>query len=669
MVDVDQAKYGGQIAGGSTATPTNWGPMRQLGATGRALLVTAAAQTWSVPEAELTTSLGRVIHAKSNRSGHYGEFASKAATLPLPTGAPTMKDPKDYKIIGNAKLFAKELPELVTGKLTYGIDVQLPGMLNAVYHRGPSFFAKVATHNLDDIKKMPGVKHAFVVDRPDQTGPNPADQLEPGIAIVADHWYQAQAARKALKVTWTPSKWGTPEHTSTVYAANAAKMFQEEPHDVNQNIGDAPKAIADAKANGGKVVTANYSYPLISHAPLEPQGATAWYHDGRLEMWSNSQIPSGGLQMAAAATGLQQNQITMHMVRGGGGFGRRLTNDYNGQVAYIAKEVGVPVKLIWSREDDLQRDYYRPGGFQQLTGAVDKDGKVTAWETKFATYGQKNDAAPAGGPAPLPGGPGGAAKGKGGGPRVGTVSGGNLGGGDWRNLVPNRSILQYVQPIGVRTGALRAPASNAFAFVEQSFFDELAVAAGKDPVAFRLSLLEGVNTPFANRARATIQKVAEISNWANRSKLPKGRGLGVAFYFSHQGYFAEVADVTVTNKKVKVNKVYVAADVGSHIINPSAGLNMVEGAILDGMGAMMEAEITLVNGEVQQKNFDGHPLIRISAAPPEIETAWILSQNNPSGLGEPSMPPILGAVANAIFAATGDRVRDLPMKKAGYSWA
>jgi isoquinoline 1-oxidoreductase beta subunit len=664
MVDVDQAKYGSQIAGGSTATPTNWTPMRQVGAAGRALLVTAAAQTWSVPEAEVTVENSRVYHRQSNRSGHFGEFTAKAATLPVPAAnALKLKDAKDYKIIGK-NLPAKELPEMVTGKLIYGIDVTLPGMLHATYIKGPSFFAKVATHNLDDIKKMPGVKHAFVVDRPEPaaTVVNPNDVLEPGIAIVADQYYQALNARKALKVTWTASKWGGAEHSSTAYAANAAKLFKEEPHDVNRNVGDMVKAVADTKAAGGKVVTANYSYPFISHAPLEPQGATAWYHDGRLEMWSNSQIPTGGLGMAATATGLQQNQITMHMVRGGGGFGRRLTNDYNGEVAYIAKEVGVPVKLLWTREDDMRHDYYRPGGFQQLTGAVDKDGKVVGWETKFVTWGQKNDVlAPAPGAAP--------AKGKGGGPRVTTTSGANLGGGDWRNLAPNSSIHQYVQPLAVRTGAMRAPASNAFAFVEQCFIDEMAVAAGKDPVQFRLDMLAGQNTPFATRTAATIRKVAEMSNWANRSKLPKGRALGMAFYFSHQGYFAEVADVTVTGKKVKVNKVWVAADVGSTIINTSAGLNMVEGAIVDGMGAMMESEITLVNGEVQQKNFDGHPLIRISAAPAEIETAWVLSENNPSGLGEPSMPPVLPAIANAIFFATGERLRDLPLKKAGYSWA
>ena len=422
------------------------------------------------------------------------------------------------------------------------------------------------------------------------------------------------------------------------------------------------------KANGGKVVVGNYSYPMISHAPLEPQNCTAWYHDGKLELWSNSQIPGSGVGLAATATGLQQSQVTLHMVRGGGGFGRRLTNDYCAEAAYIAKEIGIPVKLLWTREDDMQHDYYRPGGFQFITGGIDKSGKLVAWQNKFATYGQKNDpnAAPANG------------KGKGPGPRITTVTAANMGATEWpQPFVENFAIHTYVQPLAVRTGSLRAPGSNAYAFVIQSFIDELAHAAGKDPVQFRLDILANPKavTPLAGRFRwrrraasmarratGVMKRVAEISNWG-KTKLPKGRALGVAFHFSHSGYFAEVADVTVNAKKVKVNKVWVAADIGSTVINPTAGENMVQGAIIDGMGALMGEEITLVNGRVQQKNFDTHPLARLVNAPADIEIAWVKTTNNPTGLGEPSMPPILPAVANAIYSATGDRVRDLPLRK------
>jgi isoquinoline 1-oxidoreductase beta subunit len=676
MTDLDATRFAGQIAGGSTATPTNWVPMRQVGALGRSLIVTAAAQTWGVPEAQVTTELSKVYHRASNRSGTYGEFAAKAATLPLPAVASiTLKDASQYKIIGQRHT-PKELPAILQGKPIFGIDQKLPGMLNAVYEKGPTFWAKVATHNLDAIKVMPGVRHAFVVERPEYTATTILGDpgLEPGIAIVADYWYQANNARKALKVTWNEvPKFSGPAHTSTLYATNAAAMVKEEAHDVTRNDGDVVKSFADLKVNGGKVISGNYSYPMISHAPLEPQNCTAWFHDGKLELWSNSQIPGSGLNLAAQAAELQPAQVTLHMVRGGGGFGRRLTNDYCAEAGYIAKQVGVPVKLQWTREDDMLHDYYRPGGFQFLTGGVDKTGKLVAWQNKFATYGQKNDpnAAPANGKA------------KGPAPRITIVGSAALGGTEWpQPFVENYALHTYVQPLAVRTGALRAPGSNAFAFVIQSFIDELAHAAGKDPVQFRLDILANPKAlaPLApgafggggggfnaERAAGVVRKVAEMSKWS--TKMPKGQGLGVAFHWSHNGYFAEVAHVTVTNKKVKVNKVWTAADVGSTIINPSAAENMCQGAIIEGMGAMMGAEITLVNGRVQQKNFDTHPLLRMAAAPAAIEIAWVKSNNPPTGLGEPSLPPVIPAIANAIFMATGDRVRDLPIKRSGYSWA
>jgi len=660
QADQDQAKYGGQIAGGSTATPTNWVPMRQLGAQARMMFVNAAAQTWNVPASELTTGSGKVMHKASNRTVTYGELASKVATMTPPDLASIKyKDPKDYKIIGTT-VPSPDLPKIVTGKPVFTIDMTMPGMLYAVYEKCGVFGGKVKTHNLDMIKTLPGIKAAFVVDRPDVTAAVlPGDPgLESGIAIVADSWYQANSARKKLQVTWDEGTRATAEHSSTAYAAKAQQIGTGEPMSTTRKDGDPEGAIKTA----AKTVQANYSYPFISHAPLEPENCTAHYHDGKVEIWTSSQIPASARGLAASSCGVDQSAVTVHMIRGGGGFGRRLTNDYAAEAAYISKEVNAPVKLLWTREDDMKHDYYRPGGFQFLSAGLDGSGKVVAWRNHFVTYGAKND-------------------GQGKGPAIQTVSAGNIGATEFpQPFIENFALYTSVQPLAIRTGSLRAPTSNAMAFVTQSFIDELAHAAGKDPVQFRRDLLSQTKpapppggfggAPFnASRMRGVLDLVAEKSGWGKKT-LPKGTAMGVGFHFSHSGYFAEVAEVTVSgNKKVKVNKVWVAADIGSTIINPGQAMNMAQGAIIDGMGAMMEQEITVDRGRVVQSNFDTHPLLRISAAPSDIEVHYVKSDNPPTGMGEPSMPPILPAVANAIFSATGDRVRSLPFKKAGYSWA
>jgi isoquinoline 1-oxidoreductase subunit beta len=664
QTDVDAAKYQGQIAGGSTATPQNWLPMRQVGAAARLMLKKAASQTWNVPEYELTTRSGKVYDRDSKRSLSYGELAAKAATLPAPTLeeiTAALKDPKDYKIIGKP-IVNSDIKAIVTGKPLFTIDTEIPGMKYAVYQKGPVFGSKVKTWNEAEIKKMPGVKDAFVVvkDQPDTPFVNGGD-LQEGIAIVADHWWAAQSARKKLQVTWDEGP--RASQSSVGYAAKAVEISKGKPQTTTRNDGDTEAALKSA----AKTVEANYSYPFISHAPLEPQNCTAVVKDGKCEIWSSSQIPSGALGLIQQNLGIQQADITAHMIRGGGGFGRRLTNDYAIEAAMIAKMSGLPVKLVWAREDDMANDYYRPGGFHFLKGGVDANGAVTAWHDHFVTYGD---------PASNP---------------MRATSAATIGGTEFpQPFIPNYALLTSAQPLAFRTGSLRAPTSNALAFVVQSFIDELAHAAGKDPVQFRLDLLAqtkpappppaggapGRGGPGgggfnASRMTGVTKLVAEMSDWSNRQKkLPKGTALGVAFHFSHSGYFAEVAEVKVdANKKVKVNKVWVAADVGSQIVNTSMAVNMCQGAIVDGMSAMMGQEITLDKGRVMQSNFNNYPLIRLTQAPPEIDVQFLKSDNNPTGLGEPSMPPILPAVANAIFTATGDRVRSLPLKNSGYSWA
>ncbi len=638
QADLDEM-FGAQFTGGSYGTPSSWDPLRRVGAAGRQMLVMAAAQGWNVPASECTTASGQVFHKASNRTVGYGEVASAAALLDPPDlKSVQMKDPKDYKIIG-VSTPGVDVPDIASGKPLFGIDVTVPGMLYAVYQKCPVFGGKVVKANLDHIKKLPGVRHAFVVDgvlKPDTVLPGDPG-LEPGIAIVATSWWAAQSARKQLAVTWDEGRWAT--QSSAGFAQKAAQLAAQPPARTAHTDGDVDSALKGA----AKVLEATYTYPFIAHATLEPQNCTASYKDGKMEIWSTSQTPQGGRDMVGGILGIPGDSITIHMRRAGGGFGRRLNNDYMVEAAWIAKTIGAPVKLVWAREDDMTHDYYRPGGFQYLKGGLDASGNLIAWRNHFISYGDGDRFASSAGMGPeFPAG-----------------------------HVPNYGLYTSVMPLGIKTGALRAPGSNAYAFVIQSFIDELAYAAGKDPVAYRLELLampplggRGMDT---GRMRGVLEAVAAMSHWGKQT-LPHGTALGVAFYYSHLGYFAEVAQVRVSAKKVvKVEKVWVAGDIGSQIINPIAAESMVQGAVIDGISELVAQEITLEKGRVMETNFDQHPMLRMSQVPASIEVQFVKTDNSPTGLGEPGLPPILPAVCNAIFAATGERIRSLPLSKHGYT--
>jgi isoquinoline 1-oxidoreductase subunit beta len=685
QADRDAAKYGQQIEGGSTAIPTNYTPMRQIGAAGRALVLAAAAENWSVPVTELTTASGVVRHAASNRTATYGSLAAKAATMPVPATIP-LKDPKDFKIIG------KPLPgidnlAIVTGKPSFSVDVNPPGMLHAVFEKCPVFGGRVVSANIDEIKKLPGIRHAFIVTPPTppagagapaaggRGGGGGGPNIPSGVAIVADNWWLAQNARKSLKITWdegataTQSTAGYTAKAKELYAAAAAQPAAAPaaaaaaapaggPGGRGGGAGAGVVGDVDAAftAPGNKVVEQEYYFPLLAHAPLEPMNSTAHFQNGRVEIWSPSQIPN--VDPVGAAAGVTGANVTMHLVRAGGGFGRRLQSEYDLEVSRIARLVAdertaagqqsVPVKLLWSREDDMHFDNYRPAAYHYFKGAVDASGKLVAFKDWVGAFPNTGSATPV--PAnEFP-----------------------------RGFTPNFAVASAnITPFNVPTGALRAPGTNGTTFAMQSIIDELAIAANKDPLQFRLDTLRspvgqaggGFN---AERAIGVVEKVREMSNWnTRRGSLPRGTGMGVAFQFAHAGYVAYVVEAAVdANKRIKINKAWAAVDIGRQIVNPSMAKNLVEGGFIEGMSHIMHWEITIDKGRVVQNNFTEFQPTRMLQVPRNlVEVAFVLSDNNPTGLGEPSLPPSVPAITNAIFHATGVRIRSLPLVHAGYSWA
>ena len=621
----DASIYGRQVAGGSMATTLQYDALRRVGAGARAMLVAAAAAAWGVPAAEITTGGAMLRHA-SGKSASYGSMATAAAQLPAPDAAKlALKDPRAFRLIGTP-VSGVDNRAIVTGKPLFGIDAKLPGMKFAVYHKRGIAGAEVKSVDLAPVKARKGVSDAFVV-----TGNS---DLAGGVAIIADSTWAALTARDALQPEWTE---GTGAfQSSATWADMAAKRKVAGPE---RNIVSNGDVIA-ALANAAQVVRADYAYPFLAHVPMEPMNCTAWVTGDKVEIWAPTQNPEPGRKAVAKVLGVPEANITIHLMRSGGGFGRRLVNDFMIEAAVIARTAKTPVKLTWSREDDIAHDWLRPGGWHSYTAGLDAAGKVIAWDNHFISYGKDGKFARAA----------------------------DIGESDFpARLIDNFRVGASILPLESNTGYLRAPANNAFGFVTQGFIDELATAAGQDQLAFRQALLGEPRwlgdptkrgTYHTGRMRGVLDKAAAMAGWGR--KLPARSGLGIAFHFSHLGYFANVIEAQVADDgSVRVVKVWVAGDVGRQIVNPSGALAQVQGSVLDALGAAMGQAITFADGAVEQRNFGDYPLLRMDATP-MVEVAFVTSDYPVTGMGEPAYPAVAPAIANAIFAATGVRLRTLP---------
>ena len=633
--------YGPQFAGGSLATPLNWIPMQRVGAAARQMLITAAARTWGVPSAECEARAGVVRHRPSGRALTYGALAGKAAALPAPElDSVTLKSPGNYTIIGKA-IGGVDSPAVLEGEPLFGIDVTLPEMSYAMYEKSPVFGARVVSANIEEIKRLPGVRDAFIV-RGSEADAAIKMGLVDGVAIIADKWWDADKARRTLRVDWSPR--AVPGQSTQAFERQAEQLSQAPPQSILRRDGDVDAALAHAAT----VLEASYAYPFLAHATLEPQNCTAHFEHGSVQIWAPTQDPRAGAKLVARTLGIDPDRVRVHMIRAGGAFGRRSYNDYMVEAAMISKRAGRAVKLLWDRTQDLQHDAYRPAGFHYFKAGLDASGRPIAFRDHFVTFGHNGRVASSAGL-----------------PRDHFPAG----------FIPSLEYGQSMIELSAPTGSMRNPGGNALAFAFESFLDELAHAGGRDPLTLRLDLY-GPPRAFAppppsygmrippfdtGRVRGVLELVAKESRWSRRNRLPKGTGMGLAFYYSHFGYVAEVVEASVNpDGTPKVHKIWAAIDIGRQIINPAGAYNQAQGPILDGLGQALHMAVTLENGRIVQRNFDTYQLLRMREAPP-VHVHFLRSDHDPTGLGEPALPPVLPALGNALFAATGKRIRTLPI--------
>jgi len=627
QIEIEQAGastlYGDQTTGGSASVRTTWDPMRKAGAAAREMLLSAAALTWNVPRSACTAENGRIKHAASNRSLSFGELVGKASTLPIPTDV-TLKQSKDYKIVGQ-RLARVDSPAKVKGEATFGIDLRLPGMKYAVLSRSPVIGGKVTSFDDKDSKKVSGVSYVGKIS-------------DSAVAVVADTVWGAMEGRRTLNVTWDEG----PNKDLNTAAVMASLKQSASKKGVNLFAAGEPAKVS------GRHISAEYQLPFMAHAPMEPGNCTAQCESSKCELWAPTQVPQDCRDSVAPAIGLDPDQVKVNVTLMGGGFGRRLEHDYAVEAALVSKAINAPVKVIWTREDDMRFSTYRPASLHQLSAPLDSSGFPAALRHRIiapSISGQKGQPVPNGVDPDLP-------------DEAGPVYG-----------IPNYSIEYVMTETPVPLGWMRSVYALQAAFALESFIDELAIAAGKDPVQYRLHLLaKDQDLPYftttwkTSRMKGVLQLAAEKAGWDK--PLAAGRYRGVACFGSFSSYMAEVIEISMEGGQTesaqpRVHRVVAAVDCGQ-VVNPSILEQQIQGGIVYGLANALRAKITIEKGRVVQGNFDDYAPLRMDETP-TVEVYAVPSQEAPTGIGEPSVPPVAPALCNAIYAATKKRIRALPI--------
>jgi isoquinoline 1-oxidoreductase subunit beta len=622
QIEIEQASastlFGDQTTGGSASVRSTWDPMRKAGAAAREMLISAAALWWGVPHSTCAAENGGVKHAASNRRLSYGELVSKAATLPIPTDVP-LKQNKDYKIVGQ-RLPRMDTPAKVKGDAVFGIDFRLPGMKYAVLSRCPTIGGKLTGFDDKESKKISGVSYVGRVS-------------DFAVAVVADSVWAAMEGRRLLSSNWDE---GPNKDLNTAALMASLKQGASKKGVGMYSAGDPTKA-------SGRRISAEYQLPFMAHAPMEPDNCTASYQGSKCELWAPTQVPQDCRDSVATAIGLDPDQVKVNVTLMGGGFGRRLEHDYAVEAALVSKAISAPVKVIWTREDDMRFSTYRPASLHQLSATLDGSGFPVALTHRIVSpsiSGQKGQPTPNGVDPDLP-------------DEAGPVYG-----------VPNYSIEYVMTETPVPLGWMRSVYALQAGFALESFVDELAMAAGKDPLRYRLHLLAKdqdlqyfTTSWHTARMRAVVQLAAEKAAWDK--PLPAGHYRGVACFGCFGTYAAEVVEITMENDQPRVHRVVAAVDCGQ-VINPGILEQQIQGGVVYALTNALRARITVEKGRVVQGNFDDYAPLRMNETP-AVEVYAVPSTEAPTGIGEPPVPPLAPALCNAIYAATKKRIRALPI--------